>query len=184
MNKSSKIKIETVSISDLKPYPQNNKIHTEKQIKQIAKSISEFGFLQPLVVDKDNIIVVGHARFEALKWLGRNEVEVVKALDLSEEKIRLYRILDNKLSEDANFDINALKLEFEDLKDLDLFLDFELDGWDILNNDEAVTSIDDLDSQKEPNFLKVKIDSDNDLDEVKELLSKCLVENDINFDWC
>lgn len=178
----NKLKVETMAISEIKPYQQNNKIHTEKQIKQIAKSIHEFGFLQPLVIDKDNTIVVGHARFEALKWLGRDEVEVVKALDLSEEKIRLYRILDNKLSDDANFDINALKLEFEDLKDLDLFLDFELDEWELKENQE-LTSIDDLGEDNKSNLLKVKVESNLEIEEVKEILSKCLIDNDIEFNW-
>src|SRR5574343_1215104 len=181
MKKSNNIKIEVVSISDLKPYPQNNKIHTEDQIKKIAKSIDEFGFLQPLVIDKNNTIVVGHARFEALKFLGRDEVEVVKIEGLSEKKIRLYRILDNKLSDDSQFDIDALKLEFQDLKDLDLFLDFELDEWDLKNKKE-LTSIDDLESD-ESNLLKLKVESNLEIEELKEILSKCLIDNDIEFNW-
>lgn len=178
----NKLKVETMAISEIKPYQQNNKIHTEKQIKQIAKSIHEFGFLQPLVIDKDNTIVVGHARFEALKWLGRDEVEVVKALDLSEEKIRLYRILDNKLSDDANFDINALKLEFEDLKDLDLFLDFELDEWELKTRQlESLASIENLDVDLDKlDILKLEVE---DATEVKKLITELLNNQNINFKW-
>ena len=87
-----------MDINFIKPYPKNAKKHTEEQIKKIAASIKEFGFNQPIVVDRDNVIIVGHGRFEAAKYLGLTDVPVT-VVDLSPEKAKSYRLADNKLNE-------------------------------------------------------------------------------------
>ena len=107
-----------LKVADLKPYKYNNKVHTEEQINNIANSIKEFGFRQPIVVDENNEIIIGHGRHLAAQKLGLEEVpcEVVKGL--SEEQIRKLRILDNKLNE-SDRDIGNLKIELDALWNLD-----------------------------------------------------------------
>lgn len=114
-------KVEFIPISDLKPYPENTKIHTPKQIKQIAESIKQFGFRQNIVVDKNGVIVIGHGRFEAAKSLGLDSVPCVRIEDLTDEQIKALRIIDNKTNE-SEWDFDNLNLELESLDGL---FDFE-----------------------------------------------------------
>lgn len=86
------------NIDKIKPYPQNAKKHPKKQIEQIADSIKEFGFNQPLVIDMENVIIVGHGRYEAAHLLKMKKVPVIQ-IDISEAKARAYRLADNKLNE-------------------------------------------------------------------------------------
>lgn len=119
------MKIEEISIEKLIPYGLNNRVHGEEQIERIARSISEFGFNQPIVVDEDNVILVGHGRFEAAKKLGLSKVPVLKALNLSEENKKAYRILDNKLQNDSFWNFDNLETEINFLKEND----FDIEGW-------------------------------------------------------
>ena len=99
------------------PYEKNAKKHPKKQIEQVANSIKEFGMNQPIVVDKQGVIVVGHGRYEACKSLGWSEEEIlkyVKVVDLTEEQAKAYRLADNKLNE-SDWDMN---LVVEELKGL------------------------------------------------------------------
>ena len=97
------------------PYPKNAKIHTKKQVQEVANSIEAFGMNQPIVVDKQGVIIVGHGRFEALKLLGWNmKPEYYKILDCTDEEANAYRLADNKLNE-SDWD---MKLVIEELKDL------------------------------------------------------------------
>src|ERR1035437_126777 len=101
-----------MKIDLIKPYPANAKKHTTKQIKQVANSIAMFGFNQPLVLDKDNGIIVGHGRLEAAKLLGLNDVPTI-TVDLTDEQAKAYRLSDNKLNEsewDMSLVIEELKL--------------------------------------------------------------------------
>lgn len=93
-----KIDIKNIELDLIKPYWRNAKKHPKRQVEQIAASITEFGFNQPIVLDKNNIIVVGHGRFEAAKHLNLPEVPVLY-VELSEEKAKAYRLADNKLNE-------------------------------------------------------------------------------------
>jgi len=121
-------------INALRPYQNNQKIHTEKQIQQIANSINEFGFKQPLVITKDNEIIIGHGRLEAAKILGMAEVPCIVADDLSEAQIKALRIADNKLNMDTGFDEDLLQLELKELEGLEFdfsdIMDFEVDEVD------------------------------------------------------
>ena len=112
------MKIEYFSPALLIPYSQNNKIHDDEQVERIANSIKEFWFIQPLVVDQENNVIIWHGRLLASKYLWLEEVPVVKLENLSENQIKKLRILDNKLNE-SNWDIDNLKLELSDL-DFDL----------------------------------------------------------------
>ena len=114
------LKVEYVKIDSLAPYPFNNKVHTAKQISDIAISIKRFGFNQPIVIDKDSVIVAGHGRLEAAKKLGYKEVPVVRVSELTESEIKAYRILDNKVSADTGYDFENLKIEVRSLEDAGL----------------------------------------------------------------
>ncbi len=102
-----------MKISEIKPYSKNAKKHPKKQVEQVANSIKEFGFNQPVVIDKNNVIIVGHGRLEAAKLLGLGDVPVIK-LDLTDEQAKAYRLADNKLNE-SNWD---MELVIEELKGL------------------------------------------------------------------
>jgi DNA modification methylase len=114
-----------MDINLIKPYAKNAKKHELKQIKQVAESIKRFGFVQPLVVDKNNEIVIGHARFEAAKLLGLIDVPAISVEKLTDDEVKALRLADNKLNESA-WDLN---LAIEDLKGLDSEL-FDLTGFD------------------------------------------------------
>lgn len=96
------MKIEQIEITKIQPYIKNPR-KNDKAVDKVAKSITEFGFQQPIVVDKNMVIVVGHTRLKAAKKLGLTNVPVVIA-DISEEKLQAYRIADNKLNELADWD--------------------------------------------------------------------------------
>jgi len=111
---------------DIKPYSKNAKKHPKKQIEQVANSIKEFGMNQPIVVDKQGVIIVGHGRYEALKHLGWEiKDEYIKVVDLTEEQAKSYRLADNKLNE-SEWDMG---LVIEELKGLSDEM-FDLTGFD------------------------------------------------------
>ena len=122
-------------LSEIKPYPKNAKDHPEKQIKKIANSIKEFGFNQPIVLDKDNVIIVGHGRYIAAQTLGMETVPTL-TVELDEERAKSYRLADNKLNEsDWDMDIviaelKGLSLDMIDLTGFDKDLLIELDEKD------------------------------------------------------
>lgn len=97
----------------IRPYPKNAKKHTKKQIDAIARSIQEYGFNQPIVVDKKGVIIVGHGRFEAAKLLGIKDIPHVVA-DLPPKKAAAYRLADNKLNE-SEWDMNLVLEEVRKL---------------------------------------------------------------------
>lgn len=100
-------------VSEIKPYEKNAKKHPKKQVEQVAASIKEFGFNQPVVVDKNGVLIVGHGRLEAAKLLGLEEIPTI-TVDLTEEQANSYRLADNKLNE-SEWD---MKLVIEELKGL------------------------------------------------------------------
>jgi DNA modification methylase len=110
-----------LKVGDIKPYERNAKKHDERQIKNVMESIKQFGFVQPVVVDKDNVLIIGHCRLIAAKRLQMREIDAVVAKDLSQEQVDKLRLLDNKLNE-SDWDIDLL---LEDIPTLDF------DGFDI-----------------------------------------------------
>ena len=107
------------NIVEIKPY-ENNPRHNESAIDAVASSIKEFGWKQPLVIDKDNVIVVGHTRWLAAKKLGLSDVPCLIASDLTDEQIAAYRLADNKTNELATWDFEKLKTELESISDIDM----------------------------------------------------------------
>lgn len=125
------LEIIKIKIDDIKPYKNNVKIHTKEQIKQIKKSIQEFGMNDPIAVwGKDNIIVEGHGRLEALKELGYTEVDCIRLDHLTDEERKAYTLAHNKLTMNTDFDFDILYSELENIENIDMSdfgfdLDFE-----------------------------------------------------------
>ena len=111
--------ITDVKIKDLKPYEKNAKKHPDDQVEHIANSLKEFGWRQPVVIDKDNVIIIGHGRVLAAKKLKMKTAPCVYADDLSEEQIRALRLADNKTNE-SSWDFDFLNLELDDITDIDM----------------------------------------------------------------
>lgn len=115
------MKIINLKIDVLKPYDKNPRKNKEA-VKYVAESIKEFGFKQPIVIDKNNVIVCGHTRLLAAKQLGLKEVPCILADDLTEEQINAYRLVDNKTNEFAEWDNELLKEELFKLPSLNMKL--------------------------------------------------------------
>ena len=111
-----------MKVEDLIPYI-NNPRNNENAVDKVASSISEFGFKNPIVIDKNNVIINGHTRLLASKKLGLKEVPVIVADDLSEAQVKAFRIADNKTSEYATWDEELLKIELEQLEEMNFNLD-------------------------------------------------------------
>lgn len=113
------MKIEYINIDQITPYERNAKKHPEEQVEHIANSIKEFGWQQPLVVDKDNVLIIGHGRLMAAQKLGLETVPVIRAEQLTEEQVAALRLADNKVAE-SEWDFNALDAELAGLFDFDM----------------------------------------------------------------
>ena len=107
-----------MKIEDLIPYV-NNPRNNENAVGKVASSIAEFGFKNPIIIDKNNVVINGHTRLLASKKLGLKEVPVIKADDLTEAQAKAFRIADNKTSEFSTWDYDLLNLELEALNELD-----------------------------------------------------------------
>ena len=114
--------IVNLKVEELIPYINNPRNNTEA-VDKVAASIKEFGFKVPIVIDKDNVVVTGHTRLLASKKLGLQEVPCVIADDLSPAQIKAFRIADNKVSEYAEWDEDMLKVELEELEEMNFDLD-------------------------------------------------------------
>ncbi len=106
-----------VSVEKISEYEFNNRVHSPAQITHIAQSIERFGFNQPLVLDEDGIILVGHGRLAAAKSLAMKKVPCVIISGLDENEKKAYRILDNKIQNDSTWDFANLEAELSALKD-------------------------------------------------------------------
>ena len=129
------MQIKMVKVSDLKPY-ENNPRFNDDAVEYVAKSIKEFGFKVPMVIDKNNVIVAGHTRYKASMELGLKEVPCIVADDLTEEQIKAFRLADNKVSEQASWNYDLLDLELDDISGLDMqdfgFIEHNID-WDSID---------------------------------------------------
>ena len=111
--------VKIMDINALKPYPSNPR-KNEHAVEPVANSIREFGFKQPIVVDKNNTIIAGHTRLLAARELGLTEVPVIVADDLTPEQVKAYRLADNKTGELAGWDFDQLDIELGDIADIDM----------------------------------------------------------------
>ena len=131
------------------PYARNSRTHSDAQVTKIASSIKEFGFLNPVIIDKDNGIIAGHGRVMAAKKLGMKQVPVLLADHLTEAQKRAYVIADNRLALDAEWDEEMLKVEIAELEDLGFNLEltgFDVGELDLLKGGDLVEGLTDEDS--------------------------------------
>lgn len=134
------------NIKDLKPYSKNAR-KNDKAVKYVAKSIENFGFKIPVIIDKDNVIVCGHTRYKASKKLGYNEIPCIIADDLTEEQIKAFRLADNKVSEKADWDFDLLSDEINDIIDINMedfgfeFIDYEKNKIDTQKKVESILNL-------------------------------------------
>lgn len=117
-------------LSDICPY-KNNPRKNDPAVNAVVESIRQCGYIAPIIVDEDNVILAGHTRYKALKKLGRKSIEVIVREGLTEEQKRKYRLLDNKTGELAEWDSDLLAEELEGLDFGELELDWMLDGEEI-----------------------------------------------------
>lgn len=170
------MKVIEVPIEQIKPYENNPRINDDA-IHETANSIKEFGWQQPIVVDKDNVIIVGHTRLKAAKQLGLTKVPVVIADKLSDEQVKAYRLADNKVGELADWDLELLDLELNDITELDMS-GFGFDFVNKRDDENDKPTFDDSYSQKvnsinyEPNGEKPKVSDLADTSKYLELVDR------------
>jgi DNA modification methylase len=124
---------ETRGVNDLIPYAKNARTHSDEQVAQIAASIKEWGFTNPILIDEENTIIAGHGRLMGARKLGLTEVPVIIAKGWSEPQKRAYVIADNQLALNAGWDMDLLRLEVSDLDALDFNLDLMGFGAELLD---------------------------------------------------
>ena len=140
-----KHKIEYINVDKLSAYETNSRTHSDDQIKQIADSIKEFGFTNPVLIDQDGTIIAGHGRVQAAKKISMDEVPCIRLSHLSEAQRKAYVIADNKLALNAGWDDALLKSELLELRDMDFDLDLigfsEVEIDELLGDDETVDGL-------------------------------------------
>ena len=134
------MQIETLAIDRLIPYARNSRTHSDEQVAQVAASIREFGFTNPVLVDAEGGIIAGHGRVMAARKLGMDKVPCIRLAHLTEAQRRAYVIADNKLALNSGWDDQMLALEFKDLQDMGF--DLELTGFGLGDIDELLAELD------------------------------------------
>lgn len=170
------MKLETfyAKTESLIPYARNSKQHPKEQINKIASQINQVGFLVPIIVDKDMVVIAGHGRLEAAKALGMDEVPIVIASHLTEEQATAFRIADNKVAE-SGWDMPMLAFELGTLERLGI--DLELSGFDMAEARSVLQSFGGTD----PSESKEKTGaSEMDTEDYKEFAHTC---PKCNFSW-
>ena len=135
----SELEIAYIATTDLIPYANNPRTHSDQQVSQVASSIKEFGFNNPILIDEHNGIIAGHGRLAAAQKLDLKLVPTITLAGLSEAQRKAYVIADNKLTENGGWDVDALRVEIERLSELDF--DIELTGMDA-NSIKEILDID------------------------------------------
>lgn len=106
-------------LNEIKPYP-NNPRNNDNAVEAVANSIKKFNFQNPIIVDSDGVIVAGHTRYKAAQKLGLQKVPCIVADDLTDEQVKAFRLADNKVGELATWDLDALKVELDNIGEIDL----------------------------------------------------------------
>ena len=149
-------------LGELTPYIGNARTHSDEQVDQVAASIKEFGFTNPILLDGDNTIIAGHGRLLAAKKIGMNQVPTITLDHMTEAQKRAYIIADNKLALNAGWDDELLALELGDLSDADF--DLSLTGFDEFEMNEIMHAA---------NFDPGSEDEQGRLDELNPKIIKC-----------
>lgn len=149
------IKITQISVDDIRPYGRNPR-KNDGAVDAVAESIKQYGFLVPLVLSVNREIVTGHTRYKAAKKLGLKTVPCVIADDLSDEQIKAFRLVDNKVGEISEWDMELLPLELNDLA-----VDLSVFGFESVSEDEFGDSFKLEDGDKKP-FQQISLTLHND----------------------
>lgn len=139
-----KLEIKYIPIDDIKPYKNNPRLN-EEAIPYVMNSIKEFGFKNPIILDKNNVIVAGHTRLESAKKLDMKEVPVIYADDLTKEQVKAFRLADNKVAEKSLWDYSKLDEELDSILDIDMSM-FNFENIEETNLDDF---FEDNDNKKE-----------------------------------
>jgi len=164
--------IEHVSVETLIPYARNSRTHDESQIAQIAASIKEFGWTNPILLDGENGIIAGHGRVMAAQKLGESKVPTIELSHLTEHQKRAYIIADNKLALNSGWDNEMLTLELETLQEAGYGIDVL--GFDDKELKALFGNLDDVDDDlKEPNdesknLLMIECEGERELEKLFE----------------
>ena len=171
----NKLEIKYININDIIPYKKNPRIN-ENAIPFVMESIKKFGFKNPVILDKNNVIVCGHTRIKSAEKLGIKEIPCIYADDLTEDQVKAFRLADNKVSEKAEWDFDLLNDELSEILDIDM---------DFLGFDENV----EIDPNNFGTDFELPVGEKNELEQITftlhskqaELIKNCLVKvkNDI-----
>lgn len=162
-----------LALSEIVPY-ENNPRFNDNAVEAVAESIREFGFQQPLVLDKDKVVIVGHTRLKAAKSLGLKTVPCIIADDLTEEQVKAYRLADNKVGELAIWDFELLDMELNEIENINM----ELFGFDeIVSADDFGDEFSLPDGEKNPICQMTFTLHENQKSLIEYAISQ--VENDI-----
>ena len=174
-----------IEVLKLIPYINNARTHSESQINQIAASIKEFGFRNPILVDGENGIIAGHGRVMAAKKLGLTTIPYIDCSDLTEAQKKAYIIADNKIALNAGWDEELLKLELEDIEVSDI--DMELLGFSdeelkrLIGVEDTDTEEGEITDDGNRNLLLVEFINESELqkifEELKERGFECKIMN-------
>lgn len=138
-------------LDELKPY-ENNPRFNDDAVELVAKSIKEFGFKVPMVIDKDGTIITGHTRYKASLELGLEEVPCIIADDLSEEQLKAFRLADNKVSEKAEWNYELLDDELKDILDINME-DFGFTNMEDIDIDSFFEDAPDIQKEEKKNTI-------------------------------
>ena len=178
------MQIEQLKVGDLIPYVNNSRTHSDEQVMQVASSIKEFGFTNPILIDDDSGIIAGHGRLMAAKKLGLDEVPCIRLGHLSEAQRKAYVIADNKLALNSGWDNDLLKIELMQLDSIDF--DLNLTGFDLselANIFDPVTEEIELKEQTYSETFNIIIECDDEqnqesiYNELQEKGYKCQVQS-------
>lgn len=174
------LEVAYIATTDVIPYVNNARSHSEQQVAQVAASIREFGFNNPILIDEHNGVIAGHGRLAAAQKLGLELIPTITLAGLTDAQRKAYVIADNKLTENSRWDFDLLSLEIEQLKDLDFdvallgFSEVELDG--ISSEEMDMSVLDELDDEEVDGFegdvkraIQIEFESEH-YDEAQELI--------------
>ena len=157
------LEIVQVALTDIKPYKNNAKKHPEQQVANLAESIRTLGWRQPIVLDADGVIIIGHGRFLAAQRLGLETAPCHYATDLTKEQAKKLRLLDNKLNE-SEWDFDLLKMDIEGLDFSGMTLDWGME------TEESATTFEEMNARFQERMASGELSEDSD--EYQEFLAK------------
>ena len=184
------MKVKTVKIDDIKPYNNNPRQNDGEAIDQVADSIKTFGWQQPIVVDKDMVIIVGETRYKAAKKLKLTSLPVKIATNLTSTMAKQYRIADNRVGEYSDWDDSKLVKEFDELEKVEDGLDhlgFSQDDIDAFTADDLPDDLFDNGDEEKPQKILLKFGdvsieiSDEELQELKTAYDKFKADSETSF---